>query len=132
VRARCNFQNNAIKGNIMTSKWVGAFVFAVGLSVSAIPQAYAFQKGEGCDLKQTQDGFVALRKGPSTKSRLIHKLNPQFHRIFPDKRNNSWVHVVIGGYGDPEEEGVPVSERDVGDGYIKSSLIIWSSCGMAN
>jgi hypothetical protein len=119
------------KGKNMTYKKAYVFLVTVGLGAMAALQAQAFQKGEGCDLKPTSDGFVALRTGPSTKAQRIHKLKPDIHRIFPDRRNNSWVHVSIGGYGDPEEEGVPLKERNVGDGYVKSNLIDWSSCSMA-
>jgi hypothetical protein len=116
----------------MTSRFMIAALTAFGLSVSMMPQAEAFQRGEGCEIKQTQDGFVALRKGASVKTRLVHRLKPEFHRVFPDRRNNTWVRVFVGGFGDPDEQGVPMKERDVGSGYVKSSLIVWSSCSMAN
>jgi hypothetical protein len=105
-----------------------SFIAAASLVALAVSPAQAFQKGEGCDLKTTRDGFVALRKSPSKTSKLIRKLKPDFHRVSPDQKNNSWVRVDVGS---PEPWDVPVSEQWGGSGYIKSSLIDWSSCSMA-
>jgi hypothetical protein len=110
---------------------LAALATTVSLVALSISPAHAFQKGEGCGLKVTRDGFVALRKGPRISAKLIHKLKPNFHRVFPDRKNNSWVRVSVGGYGDPDDEGVPMNERDVGEGYVKSSLIDWKTCVIA-
>jgi hypothetical protein len=94
----------------------------------AAPQAQAFQVGESCNLKSTRDGFVALRSGPSGSARRIHKLNPEYHYIAPTARSNSWVYVSVGS---PESWDVPPGKQFSGEGYVKGSLIDWSSCSMA-
>jgi hypothetical protein len=103
-------------------------ILALGLCIIAVPQAQAFQKGEGCDLKQTNDGFVALRKGPSVKSKLLHKLVAGTFRVSPNEKNTSWVYVSA---AIPEAAGVPASQDWSGEGYVKSNLIDWSTCGNA-
>jgi hypothetical protein len=115
----------------MKFKTTTSVIMALGLCVMAMPQAQAFQLGDGCSLKLTRDGFVALRSGPSVSAQRLHKLKPAFHRIFPETQNNAWVFVTVGGYGDPDEEGVPLKERNVGEGYVRSNLIKWSSCSNA-
>jgi hypothetical protein len=114
--------------NKMISSFKTTLAVAVSLVVLALSPAHAFQKGEGCQLKITSDGFVALRKGPSVSSKRIHKLNLELHRVFPDQKNKSWVRVDVVS---PEEWDVPVSQQWNGSGYVKSSLIDWSTCSNA-
>jgi hypothetical protein len=111
----------------MNKKNIVLIFVAIGIGYLSVPQAQAFQNGEGCELKQTKDGFVALRKGPSAKSKLIYKLANYF-RVFPTTRNNTWVYVEA---AIPEASGVPPRLDWSGAGYVKSSLIDWSTCNNA-
>jgi hypothetical protein len=112
----------------MKFKTTTSVILALGLFTSAMPQAQAFQNGEGCELKQTRDGFVALRSGPSAKSKLRHKLLEGIFRVFPTEKNYTWVYVST---AISEASGVPASQDWSGEGYVKSNLIDWSSCSNA-
>jgi hypothetical protein len=114
--------------NKMISSFKTTLAVAISLMVLALSPAHAFEKGEGCQLKPTSDGFVSLRKGPSASSKRLHKLNLEFHLVFPDRKNNSWVRVDVAS---PEAWDVPVSKQWEGSGYVKSSLIDWSTCSNA-
>jgi hypothetical protein len=102
------------------------FIFAATMLFAGT--AYAFQAGDSCDLKRTSDGFVALRDGGSIHARLLHKLRPSFHRVFPTEPNPTWVYVSVAS---PESWDVPTSQQWSGEGYIRSSLIKWNSCSNA-
>jgi hypothetical protein len=64
-------------------------ILGMSLVVLSLSPVQAFEKDQGCEIKRTRDGFVALRKGPSRSSKLIHKLKPEFHRVFPEQKNNT-------------------------------------------
>lgn len=108
-------------------KQLSALLILAGIFITTT-QAQAFQQGEGCTLRSTRDGFVALRGGPSVSAHRFHKLRPQYSRVFPTASSNSWVYVSVAS---PEAWDVPPNQQYDGEGYVKSSLIDWSSCSNA-
>lgn len=103
---------------IALSVGLGLPMFGLGILPSA--RAEAYQAGESCELKQTSDGFVALRKTPSIKSKRIKKLYVGDFRVSPIGPVNAWVKVVAG-----QPEGWS------GTGYVRSDLVDWNNCNNA-
>ncbi len=102
-------------------------VLAVGLGLSItgmgiIPTAnlYAYESGEACELKQTSDGFVALRKAPNVNSKRIKKLYSGEYRVSPVSPIKVWVKVIAA-----QPEGWS------GQGYVRSDLVDWNNCNNA-
>ncbi len=114
-----------------------ALFFSVMFTASALP-ALAFP-GENmrCEVKRTNDGFVALRRGPSAKTQLLLKLKNPIGRsvyvdnVFPTKRTNGWIKVDAFRYDTRFAEDDDRSVAWSGSGYIRANLIDWSSCNNA-
>jgi hypothetical protein len=87
--------------------------------------AFSYNEGEMCIVKQTRDGFVALRQGPRVTAKRIRKLTGdyRFTVIGPIR---DWVKV----------DAIEMTEDETidgwsGKGYVRSNLIDWSSCNNA-
>lgn len=93
-----------------------SFCFA-GFGTSA---SNAYSPGESCQVRQTRDGFVALRKGPGVNAKRIRKLYFGEYRVSPAGPIGKWVKVVAG-----KPEGWS------GRGYVRSNLVDWNACDSA-
>lgn len=71
--------------------------------------------GSGCVVRQTHDGFAALRTGPSVRSKMLKKLKPgQVVGLHPAKKYvGKWYPVYF--FGD--------SGSGPAAGYVHSSLL---------
>jgi hypothetical protein len=87
-------------------------------------KADPYQPGYGCYLKKTSDGFVALRAGPSAKSKLLHKLTSKYY-VGPEARGGKWIAVRAGKNVDYDFDDIRKFSKD---GYVASSLINWNDC----
>jgi hypothetical protein len=99
---------------------------AILLCVGPLSQAaLAYTQGELCYVKQTSDGFVALRQGPRVTAKRIRKLNGDY-RVQPVGPIRAWVKVEVFELTDDE-----TINGWSGKGYVRSNLIDWSSCNNA-
>jgi hypothetical protein len=93
-------------------------VGATFLALSAVldTTAFAGDRSGLCTLKETSDGFVALRYGPSTKYKINVKLG-------------SWIQVEPRGHVGKWEKVMAFTDN-FGNvpGYVHRSLIDWKSC----
>jgi hypothetical protein len=107
-------------------------IVAAMLSTAAVPLPGAAWAYEFCILKQTKDGFVALRAGPSAKARLIARMTPDdevailseedgVREVHPD-----WHFVRWWKGSDRLNKGM---DGFSGEGYMHRSLIAEDGCG---
>ncbi len=99
-----------------------AAAFALGLLGAALPGpafATAF-----CDLKETRDGFVALRAGPSPKAKLIAKLRGGDEVLRDEGRRGQWVKVRWWREGERLSKGF---DKHAGMGWLNERLL--GACG---
>src|SRR5262245_39413066 len=93
--------------------------------------AYACADGVGCAvIKETQDGFVALRSKPTASSRLLRRLCPyEIVIVSFDSRNPNptWAYVVSVPSIDGGWEGWD-NDKKVTTGYVFSKLISYANC----
>jgi hypothetical protein len=87
--------------------------------------AFSYNEGESCYVKQTSDGFVALRTGPRVTAKRIRKLNGDY-RVSPIGPIRAWVKIRATEMTDDE-----TIDTWSGKGYVRSDLIDWSSCNNA-
>jgi polynucleotide 5'-kinase involved in rRNA processing len=107
----------------LTATIIGTIIASVAATIaSAAPEPIA------CELKETSDGFVALRSGPSAKTRLVARMKP--NEVIAIERTESLELVMRGKWAKaeyfPGEEmpnpGEPGSEK-IRRGWVNFDLI---------
>jgi hypothetical protein len=78
-------------------------LLAACLAGFSIP--FAAQATEFCHLRETPDGFVALRAGPGTQHRLIARMKPQDEVLYGLERKGKWVDVTWWPGDSRQQEG---------------------------
>jgi hypothetical protein len=111
-------------------KTLAALVIVAG-SIAITEPAHAFQPGERCLVKKTGDGFVALRKGPTVKSKRVRKLKRNTDNVFPMKLSKGWAFVDAASYDSNYAEDDPRHVSWFGKGFLRADLIDWASCNNA-
>jgi hypothetical protein len=73
-----------------------------------------------CPLKQTSDGFVALRAGPSPTARLIARMKPEDEVLIGLREKGNWVEVTWWRGQNRHDKGY---HHIAGKGWVNSKLI---------
>ena len=73
-----------------------------------------------CHLKQTLDGFVALRAGPSPSARLVGRMNPQDEVLFGLGEKGNWVEATWWRGDDRLNKGY---DRIAGKGWVNTRFV---------
>lgn len=93
-----------------------ALTLLAGVTLGALPAAAtAF-----CNIKETKDGFVALRAGPSTKARIIAKMTTDDEVLIGHRRRGKWDEVTWWRGQDRLQKGFGSSS---GIGWVHRDLL---------
>jgi Bacterial SH3 domain len=73
-----------------------------------------------CHLKETSDGFVALRSQPSAAAKLIGRMKAQDEVLVGEGRRGNWVKVT---WWSGEDRLLKGHEKSAGTGWVNRKLI---------
>lgn len=93
-----------------------ALVFLGSMALASLP---ALATGF-CTIKKTQDGFVALRAGPSADSRLVARMTSKDEVMLGESQRGSWIEVTWWRGLDRHNKGFDASS---GKGWVHKKLI---------
>lgn len=101
---------------------ISAALFVIGASLLS-PQpasATAF-----CQLKETKDGFVALRSGPGASTRVIGRMKAEDEVLLGEGRKGDWQRVT---WWRGDDRLVKGQDKVAGRGWVHRKLIA-EECG---
>ena len=101
-----------------------AVITALLLLPAARAAATAF-----CEIRQTHDGFVALRTGPSARSEMLEKMRPGDEILLGQERVGKWVEVIFWRGGRFASGRNPDGDPATARGWMREDLIAEDSCG---
>jgi hypothetical protein len=115
----------------MMIKCLSVVSFAAGLIGSVLFGAASALATEFCDIKQTPDGFMALREQPGAKGKLVARMKPgdevMLNNIVAEK--NGWTRVYWWKGGRFNDDGTFKGLSKVnGQGWVNSRLL-GDECG---
>jgi hypothetical protein len=82
-----------------------------------------------CEIRQTDDGFVALRAGPSARSEMLEKMRPGDEVLLGQGRVGRWVEVTFWRGGRFASGRNPDGDPATAGGWMREDLIAEDSCG---
>jgi hypothetical protein len=98
-----------------------AIVLLAGLLILPEPAAAtAF-----CQLKETRDGFVALRSGPGPSTKLVGRMKAKDEVLLGENRKGDWIPVTWWRGDDRLAKG---HEKSAGRGWVHRGLVA-EECG---
>lgn len=116
------------QGTPTRASWLGMAVLLLGVAAGAEP-GFACADGVACAVvRETADGFTALREKPNAASFMRQKLRPyDIVVVYVDScdPNPAWTYVVSVPRLDGEYD---MDRKDLTTGYAKSTLLIDAAC----
>jgi hypothetical protein len=82
-----------------------------------------------CEIRQTDDGFVALRAGPSATTELLEKMTSGDEILLGQGRVGKWVEVIFWRGGRFASGMNPDGDPATARGWMHENLIAEDSCG---
>lgn len=82
-----------------------------------------------CDIKETPDGFVALRAGPSASFEMIEKMRPGDEILLGQGKAGKWIEATFWRGGRFATGPNPVGDPATAKGWMHEDLIADDSCG---
>jgi hypothetical protein len=78
-----------------------------------------------CQLKETRDGFVALRSGPSPSAKLVARMKAEDEVLLGENRKGDWIRVTWWRGDDRLTKG---HDHVAGRGWVHRRLVA-EECG---
>ena len=102
---------------------------AAGIIAGALCGAGSARATEFCDIKQTPDGFVALRERPDARGKLLGRMKSDDEVMLDNTvaEKNGWTRVYWWKGGRFHGQTVKGPDRADGHGWVNSRLL--GECG---
>ena len=120
-----------------TTSWPGSFgkttmgrtMVAMMLAALLVLPAAGAGATAYCEIRQTGDGFVALRAGPSAGTAMLEKMTPGDEILLGQGRVGKWVEITFWRGGRFASGTNPAGDPATARGWMREDLIAEDSCG---